>query len=285
MIVDCYTHIWEADEQLGKCRPDATRHTPFPRHAPQTSGALPARHHEATAPVDRTIIVGFKTKYLGAEVSNDQIAGYINTAPDALIGFAGIDPSNPTEAIDDLHHACEDLSFKGIAVAPAAQDIHPAGSHAMLVYTEAERLGLPVLFHPGVYIARKTKLEYARPVLLDEVARDLPDLKIIIAHMGFPWVQETIALLAKHDNVYAEVSWVLSYPWHAYNSLVSAHEFGVMDRLLFGSGFPFNSAKAAIEMLYGINHIGQGGNLPTIPTECLRNIVERDTLALLGIKK
>ena len=46
---------------------------------------------------------------------------------------------------------------------------------------------MPVLFHCGLGVCAETKLEYARPVLLDEVARELPDLKIIIAHLGLPW--------------------------------------------------------------------------------------------------
>ncbi len=101
--------------------------------------------------------------------------------------------------------------------------------------------------------------------------------------MGFPWVNETALLLGKHENVFAETSWLLNEPWQAYQALLTAHQFGVMNKLLFGSGFPNASAAHCIEELYGISHLVHGTNLPTIPREQLRGIVERDTLKLLGI--
>jgi predicted TIM-barrel fold metal-dependent hydrolase len=133
-------------------------------------------------------------------------------------------------------------------------------------------------------MATACKLEYAQPVLLDEVAREFADLKIIIAHLGYPWVSETIVLLAKHANVYSDVSWLLHHPWEAYQALLGAYHHGVMDKLLFGSGFPYTSAANCIETLYSINHMVQGTNLPVIPRDQLRGIVERDALEVLGIR-
>ena len=106
----------------------------------------------------------------------------------------------------------------------------------------------------------------------------------MIAQLGQPWVDETICLLGKHDNVYADVSGLLSRPWQAYNALVSAYQYGVIDKLLFGSDFPYRSAAECIEALYSINQIAQGTNLPLIPREALRGIVERDALSLLGLE-
>ncbi|MCH8241567.1 MAG: amidohydrolase, partial [Planctomycetes bacterium] len=203
--------------------------------------------------------------------------------PDRLVGFAGIDPSNPKEAVEEMARARNELSLRGVTVAPAAQNFHPSDSQAMVVYAEAAKLGLPILFDAGIYLSSATKLEYARPVLLDEIARELPDLRMIIAHMGYPWTNETIVLLAKHPNVYAEISWLLAQPWQAYQTLLSAYQFGVMDKLLFGSGFPHDSPSHGIEELYGIAHMIHETNLPTIPREQLRGIVERDALGLLGI--
>ncbi len=81
------------------------------------------------------------------------------------------------------------------------------------------------------------QLEFASPVLLDEIARKFPDLKIIISHLGHPWTEQTLTLLGKNKNVYADVVGLINRPWHAYRSLALAHEFRVMDKLLFGSGF------------------------------------------------
>ena len=283
MIVDCYTHTWETPEQLGRCVPIDGQHAGPASTTDDPIATNPARHFAAAKPVDTTIVLGFKSHYLEAEIPNSQVAAYVNQHPDRLIGFAGIDPSDPKEAIADMHRARDELSMRGVAVAPAAQDFHPTNSQAMLVYAEAAESGLPILFHTGVHLSPATKLEYAPPVLVDEIARELPDLKIIIAHLGYPWVNEAVVLLAKHANVYAETSWLLDQPWQAYQALLSAYQFNVIDKLLFGSGFPRASASHCIEELYGISHLVHGTNLPMIPREHLRGIVERDTLSLLGI--
>jgi predicted TIM-barrel fold metal-dependent hydrolase len=126
-------------------------------------------------------------------------------------------------------------------------------------------------------------VEFARPYLLDEVAREFPDLKIVISHLGLPWIDETVTLLSKHKNVFADISGLLNYPWQAYNALLCAYQAGVTGGLLFGSNFPTGTAAECIEVIYSINQFCHGTNLPTIPREQLRQIVERDTLNLLGI--
>ena len=284
MIVDCFTHTWDSDAKLGRCIPrneHSKSASPPPGVSDDEAGC--ERHLAASEPVDATIVLGFKSRYLDADIGNDRVAAYVTSHRDRLIGFAGIDPSNPTEAMDDMARANEELAMPGLAVAPAAQDYHPTDSRAMRVYAEAARRGMPILFHTGIHLSAATKLEYAQPVLLDEIARELPDLRLVVAHMGYPWVHETIALLAKHSNVYTDISWLLHQPWQAYQALLSAYQYGVMEKLLFGSGFPAAFASHCIEDLYSINHLVHGTNLPTIPREQLRGIVERDSLSLLGL--
>ncbi len=284
MIVDCYTHTWESRNRLGTCLPRAIGEAASETLA-DLDGAGTQEHLAATEPVDTTIVLGFKSKYLDADIDNDRVAAYVANHRDRLLGFAGIDPSDPAEAIAEIKRAQDELGMSGVSIAPAAQDFHPSNSQAMKVYEEAALRKMPAVFHTGVHISPATKLEYAQPVLLDEVAREVPELRIVIAHMGYPWVTETIALLAKHDNVFSEISWLLHQPWQAYQALLSAHQYGVMDKLLFGSGFPAASASHCIEDLYSINHLVHGTNLPMIPREQLRGIVERDALSLLGVTR
>ena len=288
MIVDCYTHVWDSPENLGRAidpNPGANGATSLLGAGAPSGGAGVQRHWSACEPVDSSLVLGFQSRYLDACIPNEAIADYVAQHPDKLIGFAGIDPSHPKSAIEEIRQAHDQWSMRGIAVSPAAQDFHPSNSQAMLVYAEAAQLGMPVLFHPGITIGSATKLAYAQPVLLDEIALELPALKIIIAHMGFPWIHQTVALIAKHENVSAEVSGIQQLRWQAYQALQCASECGVMDKLLFGSGFPYAGASQAIEALYGVNHICHGTNLPTIPREQLRGIVERDSLSALGIDK
>lgn len=283
MIVDCCTYTWESADQLGRGADGSDRLPHLPEQAAEPRGTGTSKHFEATEPVDATIVLGFKSHYLDADISNDTVSDYVRSHPGELIGFAGIDPAHPKEAVTEMKRARDELRMRGVGVAPAAQDFHPSNSQAMIVYGEVADAGLPILFHTGVQITAATKLEFARPFLLDEVARELPKLKIVIAHMGYPWVNETLVMLAKHANVYAEISWVLHQPWQAYQALLSAYQCGVMDKLLFGSGFPTAAASDCIEALYSINQLVHGTSLPVIPREALRGIVERDALSLLGI--
>ncbi len=287
MIVDCHTHIWDSPEQLGQVLQDKTAST---HRMPQSAlgrGTIPdasmEQHLLASEPVDKSLVLGFKSRYLGVEIPLDLVSRYIRQHPEKLIGVAGIDPTNLTEALSDLRHAHADLGMKAVTVSPAAQDFHPADSRAMQVFAEAARLKMPVLIDQGIHFTAASKMEFARPALLDEVARELPHLKLVIAHMGYPWVEECIVLLGKHPNVFADVSSLLHRPWQAYTFLLSAYQYGVMDKLLFGSDFPYTHATTAIESLYRINQLVTGTNLPTVPRQQLVAIVERDAIGLLDI--
>lgn len=268
MIVDCHTQIW-----------DAAAHRGFgsgPLHV-----ADAARHIEAVNPVDRAIVLAFKSNYLRKEIPNRYVSEYVRRYSSKLIGFAGIDPSDGN-CIDELKLAHEDLGLKGIVISPPLQNFHPTDSRAMRVYEECVRRGIPVFFDQNVRDAA-AKLEFARPLLLDEVGREFPELRFVLGHLGYPWVDETIVLLGKHVNAFADIAGLLRQPWMAYNALLSAHSYGVMEKLLFGSDFPYRSPAACIEALYSINQIAQGTSMPVVPREQLRGIVERDALALLGI--
>lgn len=283
MIVDCFTHTWDSLSALGRCRPAPHAKSHGKPIAAVAMDAAASRHLAAADPVDRTIVLGFRSHYLGADIANEKVAAFVADHSDRLIGFAGVDPSSPREATLELRRCRDELGLKGLAIAPAAQDFHPCDSQAMLLYGEAAESGMPVIFHTGPFLAPETKMEFARPMLLDAVARDIPNLKIVIAHMGWPWVDETLTMLAKHANVFAEISWIVQQPWAAYQALSAASQTGVIDKLLFGSGFPVAPPSLCIEAMYGLNHLVHGTNLPAIPREQLRGIVERDALTVLGV--
>ena len=291
MIVDCHTHVWQSPDQLGqldlgdlpkKVRAASPRISPNRTIWRQIPSADVEFHWSQSGAVDKSIVLGIKSRYLRAEIPNQYVSDYVKRFPQKLIGFAGIDPTE-RGAVGELRAAKSDLHLRGVTVSPANQDFHPSDSRAMRVYAEAEKLGMPILIHPGSQFTEQSKLEYGRPCLLDEMARSFPALRIVIAQLGQPWVDETIVLLGKHPNVFADVSGLLRRPWQAYNSLVLAHQYGVIDKLLFGSDFPYTNATECIETLYSINQLAQGTNLPVVPREALRGIVERDTLALLGL--
>jgi hypothetical protein len=271
MIVDCHTQVWNSGTQLARLVGGAA-----------AVKADEYRHLQAIEPVDLALVLAFKSRYLDAEIPNRFVADYVRRNATKTIGFAGIDPLD-TDWRTELRIAQEELNLKGVVISPEMQDFHPTDSRAMRLYQQCVERRLPVLVelnhrHPSA------KMEFAEPRLLDEVAREFPELRLIIARLGYPWTDQTVVLLGKHPHVYADLAGLLPQPWLSYTALLAAHEYGVVDKLLFGSDFPYCTPTACIEALYSVNQFTHGGNLRPIPREELRGIVERDTLALLGIE-
>ena len=271
MIVDCHTQIWNSHARLGRGAPLVAPSV----HADES------RHWAAVDTVDKAIVLAFKSEYLGAEIPNRFVAEYVRRNPAKLIGFAGIDPQE-RDWLEELRIAQDELQLKGVVVSPSMQNFHPTDTRAMRLYEQCVRRGMPILFEQN-HRNPAAKMEFARPALLDEVARELPDLRIIVARLGYPWTPESVVLLGKHAHVYADVAGLLPQPWLSYTALLAAYEYGVMDKLLFGSDFPYRAPATCIEALYTINQFSHESNLQSIPREQLRGIVERDSLALLGI--
>jgi predicted TIM-barrel fold metal-dependent hydrolase len=296
MIVDCHTHIWESPDQLGQLdlggamKPSRKRSTGWPGgNAPtgksvwRTIPAADPDHHWAeSGQVDKSIVLGFKSRYLRAEIPNRFVAAYVSRFPQKLIGFAGIDPTDEA-AVDEVRVAQGELKLRGVTVSPANQDFHPSDSRAMDVYAECERLGMPVLFHPSGQFTERSKLEYGRPYLLDEVARSFPKLRMVIAQLGQPWVEETIVMLGKHPHVMADVSGLLGQP------VAGVQRAG---QRVPGRG----DRQAAVRVRLPVHRGGRlhrgavqhqpdrpGDEPAGRPREMLRGIVERDALSLLGL--
>jgi predicted TIM-barrel fold metal-dependent hydrolase len=260
MIVDCHTHINFADDNM------------------DTSA-----HFEAAQTVDACIVLA--TADGQSEKINEKLAEYVKRHRERMIGFAVVEPIQDKVSVNNIKAIKEKLGLKGVVLYCCVCGFHPTYTRAMQLYESANELELPVFFHNGDVNAKpQAVLDYAQPYLLDEVARTFPALKIIIGSMGVPFVEQTLAMVAKHENVYADLTIRPNNVWQTYNIVVAAHERGVMDKLLFGSGFPNSTAGQCIETLLGFNMLLADTNLPTVPRSSIRNIIERNTIELLGIE-
>jgi len=279
MIIDCQTQIWDSLDMLGPEVAEQLRHLPVMPW--ERIDATTDAHFKAMQPVVVTLVHGFVSEHLGACVATKTIADYVKRDPDRLVGVAGIDPMRESFR-DDVDEAIE-RGMRGVTISPAAQNYHPLHTAATKLYEKCEAHHLPVFVHPATRIARTTMMEFSPAHLFDEVARDFPKLKLIIGRVGHPWTAVTLEMLAKHPNVFADIGDLVRRPWELYQVILSAHQQGVIDHLLFASGFPFCTPETAITNLYSLNSLTQGTHLPTVPREQLRSVVERDTLTLLGI--
>lgn len=279
MIVDCHTHLWRYPGELS----EALTHEMFRmRQQACDLDVTPAMHRSATASVDRAIVFGLRAPLTGFMTENDTVATYVKSDPKKLIGFAAI---CPTEAgcVEEVDRSVHDLGLRGLKMSPIYGGWEPLDKRALEIYGRAEKLGLPILFHQGATFPREAPLKYANPILLEDVALLFPELRIVIAHLGHPWSAEAIVVMRKHPHVYSDISGLFYRPWQYYNALQLAVEYGVADKLLFGTDYPVATFDETVKGLHSVVQLSRDMNLPELPSDLADQIIHRDTLSLLGL--
>lgn len=281
MLVDCHTHAWAypghlSDEFVNEANARSRGHQ-LDLHVP------PEKHLQAMTGVDKVIVFGLRAHHSGLRVPNDYIGEYAASHPEKVIGFGAIDPvADPiTETLEEIVR----LKLRGVKLGPIYQNIHPTDPRMMKVYEFCQANQLSIMIHQGATFVRRGPLKYALPIQLEDVAIRFPGLKMIIAHLGHPWIAETLVLIRKHPHLYSDVSALHYRPWQFYNALIMAKEYGVLDKLLFGSDYPFTTPEAQIEGLRNINYFAEGTNLPRLTHEEIERLIYSPTLTYLGLEE
>jgi predicted TIM-barrel fold metal-dependent hydrolase len=281
VIVDIHTHVGTVPEHIHELFVEQARQAWV---GVQLGGTLDEHYAGALDGVDRAVVLAFDAPAAGFVVPNEYVAEYVARDPERLIGFGSVDPWSAT-AVDELERMKADLGLVGCKMGPIYQGVDPLGPEFLRVCAALERLELPLLIHQGTTFARSGSLMWARPMLLDEIALRHPELRIVIAHMGHPWFEEAIAVIRRHPHVYADVSALVSRRWLLYNALVQAVEYRVEHKLLFGTDFPFFTARETIEGLRSVTGEAFGPGLPVVDPDVVEAIVRRPSLELLGIDR
>ncbi|MCK4244738.1 MAG: amidohydrolase [Candidatus Omnitrophica bacterium] len=146
--------------------------------------------------------------------------------------------------------------FVGAKLHPEVQRFQINDPAAEDFYTAAEELRIPLLFHTGVH---GWYLKKYRPILLDEVAQNHPNLSIIIEHVGgYAFFYETLAVLQNNKNCYAgiaqtrrkDIPWYL--PLERLNILI---EMVGAERIIYGADFPWNNCEGIRTDIEAINNL------------------------------
>ena len=280
MIVDIHTHVGEYPGHIEE-RFVAQAREAWPDV--KLGGTLDEHYAGALDGVDRAVVLAFNAPAAGFVVPNDYVAEYVARDPARLVGFGAVDPASPG-ALDELERMKHDLALVGCKLGPIYQDVDPLGPEFLQVCEVLQRLELPMLIHQGTTFARAGSLLQARPILLDEIALRFPELRIVIAHMGHPFFEETIAVVRRHPHVYTDVSALVSRRFMLWNALVQAVEYGVAHKLLFGTDFPFFTARETMAGLRSVTGEAFGPHLPAIDPDVVEGIIHRPSLELLGVR-
>ena len=188
------------------------------------------------------------------EVPYESVHKVCSEYPDRFSGLAGIDPFRGMEGLRDLENAVNEMGFVGAHLYPHWCELPPNHRKYYPYYAKCSELGIPIMMQVGhnlVYSRKRRLPSVGKPIYLDQVAIDFPELKLIGIHIGIPWTEEMISMCWKHENVftagdaYAPKYWPESYVHYA-------NSYG-QKKVLFGTDWPVIDPVRAVEEFNQLN--------------------------------
>jgi predicted TIM-barrel fold metal-dependent hydrolase len=278
VIVDVHAHCWPLGCFSGEFIADARR-----MRVSAVNLETPYHRYRAELPANElvvSIVFGGKARHSGVWIDDADVADYVAQDPEHMIGFMSVDPTQP-EWENELHAGREELQLRGIKLLPMYANFYPQDSRLDPLWSYAAKYDLPVLLHTGTTFVSKAPIDCTLPRHLDEVARRFPEVKIILAHLGHPYEGETVAVIRKHPNLYADVSALFYRPWQLFHSLMLVHEYNVWEKLLFGTDFPVTTVAETVAGLRSLCDVKI--DRFSLPSEKIEELIHRDALGLLGL--
>ena len=195
--------------------------------------------------VDRSLISAWAAPG-GDLISNDEVADFVAQAPERLIGVGSVDISKPMQAVREVRRCIHELGFKAIRVLPWLWEVPPTDRRFYPIYAACCDLGVPFCTQIG-HTGPLMSSEVGRPIYLDRVALDFPELTIVGGHIGYPWTDEAIAVATKHEHVYIDTS---AYTVGRYPAaLVDFMRGHGRSKVLFGTNYPMIMPAKALDGL------------------------------------
>ena len=209
------------------------------------------------AGIERALLIATKTGRLGLPGSwhlpYEIVAAAIRAYPARFSGLAGIDPTEGMHGVRELERAVRDLGFIGAHMYPHWFDLPPDHARWYPFYAKCVELDVPVQMQVGqslIYTPEQPMRSVGRPILLDGIACDFPELKLIGIHVGIPWTDEMIAMAWKHPNVFIGTDAHSPKYWPP-QFIQYINTYG-QDKVLFGTDYPvldFKRTRDEIEAI------------------------------------
>jgi uncharacterized protein len=271
MIIDTHSQLWtkEAIESFPKAMAEGYKAMFKDMGFPSIEDTL--KDMDA-AGVDKAVIVAVDAETIhNYRVSNDLVAETVSKYPDRLIGFASVDPHKGDKGVKELERAVTDLKLRGLKLLPHLVELDINDQKIYPLYEAAQELGVPVLFHTGTQFHFGTKIKYCRPLFVDDVAVDFPRLKLVIAHFGYPWWEEALAVVRRNPFVYFNIAgWA---PRYIPEGVIRLADTALTGKVLFGSDYPLLSR---VRIMKEIRELG-------IKETTFTAMTDTNPRALLGI--
>ncbi|HEX9782022.1 MAG TPA: amidohydrolase family protein [Opitutaceae bacterium] len=190
MIVDVHTHLNNYDE---------TRNVPLQQRFEELQESM--RFSE----VDCALIL---TSYTVNEhrPSTREVVELTRDTKSMFV-VAGISFLNYKERdLRELSDYLKDGVVKGLKLYPGYEPFYPYDRRCQVLYELAMEYDVPVMIHTGDTYTARAKVRFAHPLNVDDVAVDFPELKLVICHVGNPWIRDCMEVVYKNRHVHADIS-------------------------------------------------------------------------------
>ena len=204
------------------------------------------------AGIERAIIHAEYERTSSVQALNDATAALVGTEPLKLRGVGTVDLTHvhPRRSVREVRR-CQSLGLVGINLQPAFFDLDLDDRRLYPIYAEAESLALVMSVHTGVHYSRSHKLGHELPRLLDNVAVDFPDLRLVACHAGWPWIDEMCAVVRRHPQVSVDFGGLapkyVSAAGTGWSTLFRLMDNVLSEQVIFASDWPAFGPQAAVE--------------------------------------
>ncbi|HWP84959.1 MAG TPA: amidohydrolase family protein [Terriglobia bacterium] len=198
--------------------------------------------------ITQTKMFSYRNKWMYMDTKLEEVAQYTQKYPDRFVGLAGYDPFHIKESLAELEVAVKQYGFKGVYIHIYGFDIPLSDRKMYPLYAKCVELDVPVSMQVG-HVLEGMPSEHGRPIYLDQIASDFPDLKMVGAHTGWPWVEELISACYKWENIWFGIdAWMPKYLKPEIVQFIGSR-LG-QDRCLWGTnGLPWKESLRQVDEL------------------------------------
>ncbi|RLA99135.1 MAG: amidohydrolase [Deltaproteobacteria bacterium] len=171
---------------------------------------------------------------------NDAAYRIVKKYPDRFVAaYMCVNPLEDDDMAGIVEREVGDRGFKGVNIQPFAYRVRCNDKRFYPLYEKCQELDIPVTIHTSINFSTNRSIDFGRPLYLDEIACDFPDLTIVANHGGWPWVTEMVAVAWKHPNVYIEIGAVspkyIGMPGTGWDPIMVYGNSLLQDRILFAT--------------------------------------------------
>lgn len=191
-------------------------------------------------------MMSHQKKVMVWDIQEEEVHAVVKRYPDRLVGLCGFNPLEKMDAVRRVERAVREFGFRGVYIHTYGFGITLDDRLYYPLYAKCVELGIPVSMQVG-HSAEHMPNELGRPIHLDNVALDFPELNIIGAHTGWPWTEEMISLAWKHENVFLGID--AHHPKYLEPSIVHFMKTRGQNKVLYGTNYPAVYHKDSIDSI------------------------------------